>query len=82
MCVLAFLSMVRHPRFLVVLTALALAGCGIKGPLYLPPAPPAAPAVPAPATEPAKPIAPGGPGSSVAPSAPPATNPAAAEKRP
>ncbi len=70
--------MVRHPRLLVVLAALALAGCGIKGPLYLPPAQPATPA-PAPATEPAKPIA---PGSSVAPSPPSAINPGAAEKRP
>jgi len=81
-CVLAFLSMVRHPRFVVFLAALTLAGCGIKGPLYLPPAQPAPSAAPAPATEPAKPIAPGGPGSSVAPSSPPATNPGAAEKRP
>lgn len=80
MCVLAFLSMVRHPRLLVVLAALALAGCGIKGPLYLPPAQPATPATPA--TEPTKPIAPGGPGSSVAPSSPPAANPGAAEKKP
>ena len=69
----------RATLLALALGAVALAGCGIKGPLYLPPATPAAPA---PATEPAKPIAPGGPGSSVAPSSPPATNPGAAEKRP
>jgi predicted small lipoprotein YifL len=81
--------MVRHTRSLVVLAAFALAGCGIKGPLYLPPpatpaapAAPGAPAAPAPATEPAKPIAPRGPGTSAAPSSPPAVNPGAAEKRP
>jgi predicted small lipoprotein YifL len=72
--------MVRQFRICALVAAAALAGCGIKGPLYLPPAAPAA--VPAPAAEPAKPIAPGGPGSSVAPSSPPAVNPAAAEKRP
>jgi predicted small lipoprotein YifL len=73
--------MVRHPRFAVVLAALALAGCGIRGPLYLPPATPAQPAPPAtsapapattaPATDPAKPPAPA-----------PADNPGITDKRP
>jgi predicted small lipoprotein YifL len=73
--------MVRQFRLVAALAALALAGCGIKGPLYLPPAQPAA-APAAPAAGPTTPIAPGGPGSSTAPSSPPAVNPGAAEKRP
>jgi predicted small lipoprotein YifL len=58
--------MLRHPRLAAVLAAaLACAGCGIKGPLVLPPAAPTAVAPPAvvPPVEggPSSPPPPGGP---------------------
>ncbi len=62
--------MLRHFRQAAVLAAtLACAGCGIKGPLVLPPAPPAAAApVPAAPPSPATPP-PATPGAGEAPAA-------------
>jgi predicted small lipoprotein YifL len=68
-----FTPMLRHFRLAAVLVAvLANAGCGIKGPLVLPPAAPPAAAAPA---------APSTPASST-PEKPAATTPAPTERRP
>ena len=61
--------MLRH---FALLLALACAGCGIKGPLYLPPPAQPAPAAPATTTAPVE----GGPSNP-----PPAGSPTAVEKK-
>ena len=49
---------INPAALLLAVTALSLAGCGMKGPLELPPAPAPTPLLGKPATAPAKPGAP------------------------